>query len=38
LMEGLTKQTVGVSLTSEPCEYLYKEMKKRKQQLQQKGV
>jgi hypothetical protein len=34
LMEGLTKQTVGVSLTSEPCEYLYKEMKKRKQQLQ----
>jgi hypothetical protein len=38
LMEGLTKQTVGVSFTSEPREYLYKEMKKRKQQLQQKGV
>ena len=38
LMEGLTKQTVGESFTSEPCEYLYREMKKRKQQLQQKGV
>jgi len=38
LMEGLTKQTVGESFTSEPCEYLYKEMKKKKQQLQQKGV
>jgi hypothetical protein len=38
LLEGMTKQLVGESFTSEPCEYLYRELKKRKQQLKHKGV
>jgi hypothetical protein len=31
LIERGTKQVVGEAFTSEPCEYLYKEMKKREQ-------